>query len=101
LNPFALALAPPRPGPGASACRVVWLLDDFTEDGAAALRVVPGSHGSGRPSGELPGMELTGLTGSVFVLHGRLLHNDGANPGNRHLRTLWCEYAPRETRASG
>jgi hypothetical protein len=104
-NPFALALNPPRPGPGPSACRALWLLDSFTDDGAAALRVVPGSHHVGASTavraGDLAGLSLAAAAGSVIVLDGRLWSGAAANPGDRHLRTLRCEYVRRETRNSG
>lgn len=104
-NPFALAHNPPRPGPGPSACRALWLLDSFADDGAAALRVVPGSHlvdaSAAAPPGDLPALSLAASAGSVIVLDGRLWSGAAANPGDRHLRTLRCEYTRRGTRNSG
>jgi ectoine hydroxylase-related dioxygenase (phytanoyl-CoA dioxygenase family) len=104
-NPFALALNPPRPGPGPSACRALWLLDSFTDDGAATLCVVPGSHlldaSAAAPPGDLAVSSLAAAAGSVVVLDGRLWSAAAANPGNRHLRSLRCEYTRRGTRNSG
>jgi hypothetical protein len=102
-NPCALALDPLRPGPGAWACQVLWLLDDFTEAGTAALRVVPGSHLED-PSlamlpANLPAVSVTAPAGSAVVLQGRLWSGAAANPGNRHLRALRCEYVRRATQA--
>jgi hypothetical protein len=104
-NPSALALDPLRPGPGARACRVIWLLDDFTEAGTAALRVVPGSHRLDRSPAMLPAnlseVSVTASAGSVIILHGRLWTGVAANAGNRHLRALRCEYVRRAARNSG
>jgi hypothetical protein len=100
-NPFALALNPFRLGPGASACEVFWLLDDFTDDGAAALRVVSGSHLMDPSLPVLPAVSVAAAAGSAVVLDGRLLSGGAANPGNRHLRTLRCQYVRRAASNSG
>jgi ectoine hydroxylase-related dioxygenase (phytanoyl-CoA dioxygenase family) len=104
-NPFALAPDPPRPGPGARTCRVLWLLDDFTEAGTAALRVVPGSHRLDRSPAmlpeNLPAVSVMASAGSVIILHGRLWTGVAANAGNRHLRALRCEYVRRAAGNSG
>lgn len=100
-NPFALALDPLRPGPGPAVCRVLWLLDDFTEEGVGALRVAPGSHLSGQSPAEAAAITVSGAAGSAVVLDGRLWSAAGATPGRRHLRTLRCEYLRRGARDSG
>ena len=98
LNPFAIALEPPRPGLGASssraACLVLWLLDDFTAEGAAAIRVVPGSHlaALGASFNESAAVAVSAAAGSVILLDGRLWTASGPNPTNRHLRMLICNY---------
>jgi hypothetical protein len=98
-NPFALALDRLRPGPGERACQVLWLLDDFTEAGTAALRVVSGSQLLDSPRARFaespPAASVPGPAGSVVILHGRLWSGDAANPGNRHLRTMRCDYVRR------
>jgi hypothetical protein len=104
-NPFALALDPLRSGPGAWACQVFWLLDDFSGAETAALRVVPRSH-LVDPSlkmfaANLPAEAVMAPAGSALILHGRLWSGGAANPGDRHLRTLRCEYLRREARNSG
>lgn len=97
MNPFALALGPPGPSPSAWACRVLWLLDDFQNEGAAALRVIPGSHvaASGTAIDESAAVGVSATAGSAIVLDGRLWTAGGSNPGNRHLRMLCCDYEPR------
>jgi len=102
MNPFALALDTPGPSPSPWACRVLWLLDDFQREGAAALRVVPGSHRAPASSGtagadfdESAAVGVSAAAGSAIVLDGRLWTARGSNPGNRHLRMLCCDYEPR------
>jgi hypothetical protein len=99
MNPFALALKPPRPSPSLWACRVLWLLDDFQDEGAAALRVIPGSQlwpaGSETAFDEPAAVVLSAAAGSAIILDGRLWTAQGFNPGNRHLRMLCCDYEPR------
>lgn len=100
-NPFALALNPFGPGPGAPACRVLWMFDDCTDEGAAALRVVPGSHRRDQSPMALDAVSLSAAAGSAVVLDGRLWTGDAPNPGSRHLRTLRCEYIRRAASNSG
>lgn len=99
LNPFALALGPPRPARRPAACRVFWMLDDFTAEGTAALRVIPGSHlvqpSSGTAFEESAVAALTGGAGIAIFLDGRLWTTSGSNPTNRHLRMLICDYEPK------
>ena len=100
-NPFALASDTVHPGPTAPVCKVIWMLDDFAGAGAAALRVVPGSHRVDVVHDERSSVEVTGPAGSAVVLNGSVWRCDAANPGNRHLRTLRCEYIRRAARVSG
>lgn len=99
LNPFALALDPPPIHPRPSICQVLWLLDDFEAQGAAAIYLIPGSHLVSAPRGvlfdELAAVAVTAGAGSAIVLDGRLSLASASNPGNRHLRTLLCEYVGR------
>ena len=96
MNPFELALDSPCPSGGPPSCRVLWLLDDFTGEGAAALRVVPGSHRSPTSTetafDEPAAVAVSGGAGSAIVLDGRMWTASGSNPGNRHLRMLCCDY---------
>jgi ectoine hydroxylase-related dioxygenase (phytanoyl-CoA dioxygenase family) len=68
-------------------CNSVWMLDDFTAENGA-LRVVPGSHRSGRlprealadPAASHPDEVLvTGRAGTVVVMNAHLWHGGTAN----------------------
>jgi hypothetical protein len=68
-------------------CNSVWMLDDFTAENGA-LRVVPGSHRSGRlprealadPAAPHPDeVQVTGRAGTVVVMNAHLWHGGTAN----------------------
>jgi ectoine hydroxylase-related dioxygenase (phytanoyl-CoA dioxygenase family) len=72
---------------GYSVCNTVWLLDDFTPDNGA-LRVVPGTHRSGKlpqqvladPLAPHPEEQLVlGKAGTVVVMNSHLWHGGTAN----------------------
>lgn len=76
------ALEQPWPG-GTFTGQTIWMLDDFTEENGAT-GVVPGSHKQLRPPDRTDewhddGVVLTGLRGSVAVLHGALWHTGRPN----------------------
>jgi len=84
-------------------CNVVWMLDDFTTDNGA-LRVVPGTHRSGRrpqdaladPGGPHPQERLvTGRAGDVVVMNSHLWHGGTANRTSRPrlaLHAFYCRW---------
>jgi len=84
-------------------CNVVWMLDDFTTDNGA-LRVVPGTHRSGRrpqdvlddPGGPHPQERLvTGRAGDVVVMNSHLWHGGTANRTPRPrlaLHAFYCRW---------
>ncbi len=100
-NPFALALNPPALESTGPACWVLWLLDDFTGEGVAAVRVIPGSHHPNSQPETPVAIPLSGGAGTAVVLDGRLWIGPAPNPGSRHLRTLRCEYVQRGSSNSG
>ena len=81
-------------------CNVVWMLDEFTEDNGA-LRVVPGSHRSGKlPQHALDDVtashpdeyHITGSVGSVVVMNAHLWHGGLANRTDRPRTALHAFY---------
>jgi ectoine hydroxylase-related dioxygenase (phytanoyl-CoA dioxygenase family) len=81
-------------------CNVLWMLDDFTAENGT-LRVVPGTHRSGRrPQDELadpgrphPGEVLvTGRAGDVVVMNSHLWHGGTANRTPRRRLALHAFY---------
>src|SRR5581483_177995 len=79
---------------GAWVCNTVWILDDFTAHNGA-LRLVPGSHRSGRlpqnaladPLADHPQQTvITGAAGSVIVMNAHLWHGGMPNR-TAHPRT--------------
>jgi hypothetical protein len=81
-------------------CNTVWLLDDFTTENGA-LRVVPGSHRSGRrPQDVLADPErthpdevlVTGRAGDVVVMNSHLWHGGTANRTDRRRLALHAFY---------
>lgn len=85
---------------GNCVCNTVWLLDDFTPDNGA-IRVVPGSHRSGRrpedaladPLAPHPGERLlTGRAGDVLVMNAHLWHGGTANRTDRPRLALHAFY---------
>lgn len=84
-------------------CNVLWMLDDFTADNGA-LRVVPGSHRSGRrPQEDLADPHqphpaevlVTGRAGDVVVMNSHLWHGGTANrtEGRRlALHAFYCRW---------
>jgi ectoine hydroxylase-related dioxygenase (phytanoyl-CoA dioxygenase family) len=81
-------------------CNTVWLLDDFTTENGA-LRVVPGSHRSGRrpqdtlpdPAGSHPDEILvTGRAGDLVVMNSHLWHGGTANRTDRRRLALHAFY---------
>lgn len=89
---------------GAWVCNTVWMLDDFTEHNGA-LRVVPGSHRSGRlprdvladPLADHPQQCLiTGAAGSVIVMNAHLWHGGLANRTARPRRAAHAFYCRRD-----
>jgi ectoine hydroxylase-related dioxygenase (phytanoyl-CoA dioxygenase family) len=98
LHVDAGAVPDPR---GYWVCNALWMLDDFTPDNGA-LRVVPGSHRSGRrpqevlddPRAPHPDEVLvTGRAGDVVVMNSHLWHGGTANrtAGRRlALHAFYC-----------
>jgi hypothetical protein len=84
-------------------CNTVWLLDDFTTENGA-LRVVPGSHRSGRrPQDALADPErthpdevlVTGKAGDLVVMNSHLWHGGTANRTDRRrlaLHAFYCRW---------
>jgi ectoine hydroxylase-related dioxygenase (phytanoyl-CoA dioxygenase family) len=84
-------------------CNTVWLLDDFTPDNGA-LRVVPGSHRSGRrPQDALADLQathpdevlVTGRAGDLVVMNSHLWHGGTANRTARRrlaLHAFYCRW---------
>ena len=81
-------------------CNTVWLLDDFTTENGA-LRVVPGSHRSGRkPQDVLADPErphpdevlVTGRAGDLVVMNSHLWHGGTANRTDRRRLALHAFY---------
>ena len=84
-------------------CNTVWLLDDFTTENGA-LRVVPGSHRSGRrpqdvladAAGPHPDEVLvTGRAGDLVVMNSHLWHGGTANRTDRRrlaLHAFYCRW---------
>jgi ectoine hydroxylase-related dioxygenase (phytanoyl-CoA dioxygenase family) len=84
-------------------CNTVWMLDDFKTDNGA-LRVVPGSHLSGRrpqdvlgdPQGPHPDEVLvTGRAGDLVVMNSHLWHGGTANRTDRPrlaLHAFYCRW---------
>ena len=81
-------------------CNTVWLLDDFTTENGA-LRVVPGSHRSGRrPQDALADPErphpdevlVTGRAGDLVVMNSHLWHGGTANRTERRRLALHAFY---------
>jgi ectoine hydroxylase-related dioxygenase (phytanoyl-CoA dioxygenase family) len=81
-------------------CNSVWMLDDFTPDNGP-LRVVPGSHRSGRlpqdvmvdSSGSHPDeVQVTGRTGTVVVMNAHLWHGGQANRASTPRTALHAFY---------
>lgn len=89
---------------GAWVCNTVWMLDDFTEQNGA-LRVVPGSHRSGRlprdvladPLVDHPRQcVITGAAGSVIVMNAHLWHGGLANRTAGPRRAVHAFYCRRD-----
>lgn len=89
---------------GAWVCNTVWMLDDFTEQNGA-LRVVPGSHRSGRlprdvladPVADHPQQcIITGAAGSVIVMNAHLWHGGLANRTAGPRRAVHAFYCRRD-----
>ncbi|MCU1328467.1 MAG: Phytanoyl-CoA dioxygenase [Bryobacterales bacterium] len=80
---------------GYSVCNSVWMLDDFTERNGA-LRVVPGSHRSGRlpePGAKVEGEILvTGKAGTVVVMNAHLWHGGSENFTDAQRRAMHVYY---------
>jgi Phytanoyl-CoA dioxygenase (PhyH) len=81
-------------------CNLLLMLDDFSADNGP-LRVVPGSHRSGRlPAEALPDplashpaqVMITGRVGDVLVLNSHCWHGGLANHSHRHRRALHVYY---------
>lgn len=81
---------------GYLVANTVWLLDDFTADNGS-LRVVPGTHRSGRLPQDavadlhapLPGEVLvTAPAGTVVVMNAHLWHGGTANRTGNHRRAM-------------
>ena len=84
-------------------CNTVWLLDDFTTENGA-LRVVPGSHRSGkRPQDVLADPDrphpdellVTGRAGDLVVMNSHLWHGGTANRTERRrlaLHAFYCRW---------
>jgi hypothetical protein len=81
-------------------CNLLVMLDDFTADNGA-LRVVPGTHRSGRlPADALADplaphpdqVMITGQVGDVLVLNSHCWHGGLANHSHRHRRALHVYY---------
>jgi ectoine hydroxylase-related dioxygenase (phytanoyl-CoA dioxygenase family) len=83
---------------GYSVCNVVWMLDDFTTENGA-LRLVPGSHRSGRlpPAASHPSEVLVlGRAGTVVVMNAHLWHGGTANRTSAARRALHSFYCRRD-----
>jgi ectoine hydroxylase-related dioxygenase (phytanoyl-CoA dioxygenase family) len=89
---------------GYSVCNVVWMLDDFTTENGA-LRLVPGSHRSGRlpqealsdPAASHPSEVLIlGRAGTVVVMNAHLWHGGTANRTSAPRRALHSFYCRRD-----
>jgi ectoine hydroxylase-related dioxygenase (phytanoyl-CoA dioxygenase family) len=85
-------------------CNVLWMLDDFTTENGP-LRVVPGSHRSGRRPQDLlcdprlphPDQVLvTGRAGDVVVMNSHLWHGGTANRTARARLALHVFYCRRD-----
>jgi hypothetical protein len=81
---------------GYLVCNSVWMLDDFTTENGA-LRVVPGSHRSGRKPDETHPDEIlvTGKAGTVVVMNAHLWHGGTENRTDaprRALHAFYCRY---------
>lgn len=81
---------------GSWVCNLVLMLDDFTRENGP-LRVVPGTHRSGRlpgqvlsdPAGRHPDEEVvTGRAGDVVVMNAHMWHGGMANETDRPRRAL-------------
>lgn len=84
-------------------CNTVWMLDDFTTENGA-LRVVPGSHRSGRrPQDALADPQrthpdevlVTGRAGDLVVMNSHLWHGGTANRTGRRrlaLHAFYCRW---------
>jgi ectoine hydroxylase-related dioxygenase (phytanoyl-CoA dioxygenase family) len=84
-------------------CNTVWMLDDFTTQNGA-IRMVPGSHRSGKlPQDVLPDPKavhpdevlLTGAAGTVVVMNAHMWHGGTANrtgAPRRALHAFYCRW---------
>jgi ectoine hydroxylase-related dioxygenase (phytanoyl-CoA dioxygenase family) len=81
---------------GYAVCNTVWLLDDFTRENGA-LRMVPGSHRSGKlPQEVLSDLSaphpdevlLTAPAGTVVVMNAHMWHGGTANRTDAHRRAM-------------
>jgi ectoine hydroxylase-related dioxygenase (phytanoyl-CoA dioxygenase family) len=91
-------------GGGYCVCNSVWMLDDFTASNGA-LRVVPGSHKSGRlpqdvladPLAPHPDeLLVTGSAGTVVVMNAHLWHGGTRNSTERPRRAMHGYYTRRD-----
>lgn len=89
---------------GAWVCNTVWMLDEFTKHNGA-LRVVRGSHRSGRllrdvladPVADHPRQcVITGAAGSVIVMNAHLWHGGLANRTSGPRRAVHAFYCRRD-----
>ena len=80
---------------GYSVCNSAWMLDDFTNDNGA-LRVVPGTHRSGRlpeTGAKIPGETLvTGSAGTVVIMNAHVWHGGTDNRTDRPRRAMHVYY---------
>ena len=81
---------------GYAVCNTVWLLDDFTRENGA-LRMVPGSHRSGKLPQEVVSdlsaphpdeVLLTAPAGTVVVMNAHMWHGGTANRTDGHRRAM-------------